>query len=291
MQKKRGISLIVLSITILVMAILAATAIIALEDSGIIKRAKSTTTQQNYADEYTRLQVIKNGILTDNLGTITVEEYIAELRSKNMLEAGQTTNTDGSITVTTKSGFEVVLKANGVSDLSVMIDGYTQANNNNSGSAGNNSGDNNQTPSTPTVPDPIVITSANYPNLGKMEDYTGYSWLEYWGKDLYCNAAAQYKVVVSSDTMIYYDAANDIGDSFYVDNFTQIEGQGIFLSGMEDPTTYQGIEVILDNKTNGVLGIGWCSYRGGMFKISIYPLDENGNYLTDYDYDIETTEW
>ena len=79
MKNKQGISLIVLSITILVMAILAATAIIALEDSGIIKRSKDTVTGNNYADEMTRLIVIKNGILTDNLGEITVEEYITEL--------------------------------------------------------------------------------------------------------------------------------------------------------------------------------------------------------------------
>ena len=73
---KKGISLIVLSITILVMAILAATVIISLEDSGIIGRSKKATNNSNFADEYTRLQVIKNGILTDNLGTITIDEYI-----------------------------------------------------------------------------------------------------------------------------------------------------------------------------------------------------------------------
>ena len=76
-MRKQGVSLIVLSITILVMAILAATVIIALEDSGIIGRSKNTVSKQNQQEEYTRLMVIKNGILTDNLGTITVDEYIA----------------------------------------------------------------------------------------------------------------------------------------------------------------------------------------------------------------------
>ena len=60
---KKGISLIVLSITILVMAILAATAIIALENSGIIGRSKNTVSKQNQQEEYTRLQVIKFLIL------------------------------------------------------------------------------------------------------------------------------------------------------------------------------------------------------------------------------------
>ncbi|MBR6641356.1 MAG: hypothetical protein IKL08_04105, partial [Clostridia bacterium] len=91
MQKKQGISLIVLSITILVMAILASTAIIALEDSGIIGRSKNTVSKQNQQEEYTRLQVIKNGILTDNFGEITVDEFIEELKSQGVIEETITT--------------------------------------------------------------------------------------------------------------------------------------------------------------------------------------------------------
>ena len=85
MQKNQGISLIVLSITILVMAILAATAIIALEDSGIIGRAKNTVSKQNKQEEYTRLQVIKNGILTEKFGEITVTEYVEKLKEKRYI--------------------------------------------------------------------------------------------------------------------------------------------------------------------------------------------------------------
>ena len=111
MKKKQAISLIVLSITILVMAILAATVIIALEDSGIIGRSKNTTAKQNYSQEYTRLQVIKNGILTDNLGEITVDEYITELQNKGIIESSIITNADGSKTVTTKTGFTIPVTA------------------------------------------------------------------------------------------------------------------------------------------------------------------------------------
>ena len=136
---KKGISLIVLSITILVMAIIAATVIISLEDSGIIGRAKNTTKNSNYADEYTRLTVIKNGILTDNLGEITVEEYINELDNQGILESGRTNNADGSVTVTTKSGYEVTISQNGTSDLTVEFDGVDDSNdgnNNNSPASG-----------------------------------------------------------------------------------------------------------------------------------------------------------
>ena len=120
---KRGISLIVLSITILVMAILAATAIIALEDSGIIGRAKNTVTKQNYAEEYTRLQVIKNGIMTDNLGTITVEEFIIELKDKGIIENDGVLNADGSTTITTVSGNEFTISQATGSDMTLEYTG------------------------------------------------------------------------------------------------------------------------------------------------------------------------
>jgi hypothetical protein len=122
-MRKQGVSLIVLSITILVMAILAATAIIALEDSGIIGRAKNTVTKQNYAEEYTRLQVIKNGIMTDNLGTITVEEFIIELKDKGIIENNGVLNADGSTTITTVSGNEFTISQEAGSDMTLEYTG------------------------------------------------------------------------------------------------------------------------------------------------------------------------
>ena len=122
-MRKQGVSLIVLSITILVMAILAATAIIALEDSGIIGRAKNTVTKQNYAEEYTRLQVIKNGIMTDNLGTITVEEFITELKDKGIIENNGVLNADGSTTITTVSGNEFTISQEAGSDMTLEYTG------------------------------------------------------------------------------------------------------------------------------------------------------------------------
>ena len=128
---KKGISLIVLSITILVMAILAATVIISLEDSGIIGRSKKAVNSSNFADEYTRLTVIKNGILTDNLGTITVDEYIQELKAKGIIEDAVIDNTDGTKTITTKSGFEVVIGQSQSSDLNIALKDGNNVNNNN----------------------------------------------------------------------------------------------------------------------------------------------------------------
>ena len=126
MQKKKGISLIVLSITILVMAILAATAIIALEDSGIIGRSKNTITNQQKNEEYTRLQVIKNGILTDNLGEITVDEYIAELKLQGVIEDVVTISAKGNKVVKTKSGLEVYINQDGNSNLKISYEDFGQ---------------------------------------------------------------------------------------------------------------------------------------------------------------------
>ncbi|MBR6689627.1 MAG: hypothetical protein IKL68_06400 [Clostridia bacterium] len=145
-KNNKGISLIVLSITILVMAILAATAIIALEDSGVIKRSKNTVKNNNYSDEYTRLVVIKNGILTDNLGTITIDEYVAELSNKGLIESAIITNADGSKSVTTKTGFNVKISQDGISNLNIVIDGYTPPSSN----VGGNTGGDTTTP-TPTI--------------------------------------------------------------------------------------------------------------------------------------------
>ena len=161
-KNNKGISLIVLSITILVMAILAATVIIALEDSGIIGRSKNTVKNNNYADEYTRLIVIKNGILTDNLGTITVDEFVTELSNKGIITA-TVNNGDGTKTVTTASGFNVIISQNGTSDLSIVIDGYTPPASNVGGNTGGNGGD--------VTPEPTSTVTINSMNVSPKDVY------------------------------------------------------------------------------------------------------------------------
>ncbi len=113
--------MIVLSITILVMAILAAAAIISLEDSGIIGRSKSTVSKQNYLQEYERLQSVKNGMLANNFGEITVADYIEELRNKGILESGEQTNPDDSTTVVTKTGMVANLIQDGESNIIISL--------------------------------------------------------------------------------------------------------------------------------------------------------------------------
>ncbi len=121
MNKKQGISMIVLSITILVMAILAAAVIIALEDSGIIGRSKNVVSDTNYESEYTRLITVKNQLLGRSFGEITVDSYIAELKNKGIIELNEIINPDYSKTVTTKTGYVVNIMQDGESNLVISL--------------------------------------------------------------------------------------------------------------------------------------------------------------------------
>lgn len=112
-----------MSITILIMAILAATAIIALEDSGVIGRTRNTVNETNYQDEYTRLHVIKHGLLTDNLGSITVDEYVDELQAKGLIESAITDNGDGSKSFKTQTGFGVTVSPKDGYNVEIEMEG------------------------------------------------------------------------------------------------------------------------------------------------------------------------
>ena len=162
MQKKKGISLIVLVITIIVMTILAAAVIISLENTGMVQHSKQATNKTNYAQELTRLEVMKNGILTDNLGKITLEEYVAELTNKGMIEGTPVDNADGSKTVKMTSGAEVKLTQDGPRNILIEIDGYTEGNNDNT---------------TPNEPTKAIITFTINGNTYQAED--GMTWAEY----------------------------------------------------------------------------------------------------------------
>ena len=65
------------------MAILAATVIIALEDSGIIGRAKNTTAKQNYAEEAQIIVAFVEGETTLKRFYKNDKQQLVELRPEN----------------------------------------------------------------------------------------------------------------------------------------------------------------------------------------------------------------
>ena len=162
MRMKKGISLIVLVITIIVMVILAGAVIITLENTDLIKHSKQATNKTNYSQEITRLEVLKNGILTDNLGKITLEEYVAELTNKGMIEGTPVDNADGSKTVKMTSGAEVKLTQDGPRNILIEIAGYTEGNNDNT---------------MPNEPTKAIITFTINGNTYQAEE--GMTWAEY----------------------------------------------------------------------------------------------------------------
>ncbi len=231
MKRKQGVSLIVLSITILVMAILAATAIIALEDSGIIGRSKNTVKLQSYNQEYTRLNVIKNGILTDNLGIITLEQYIIELKNRGIIEENVIENADGSRTVKTITGFEVIIAQSGESDLNISIDGYNQSNNNSGENNGSNDDDGNvENNTTPEPPPANAMTFTIDETTYYAEE--GMTWGE-WVDSRYNTIGAYY------------------GDEEYGDNTFSINvGEKVYISEAWGERPY----IYISNNKNYVSG-------------------------------------
>ena len=122
MKNKKGVSLIVFSITILVMVILAAAAVITLENSGIIGRSKTAVTSQQKAEEMTRLQVIKNGVLTDKLGEITIADYVAELDKKGVITGTSEELEGGIVKVKTTTGLDVYIRQDVTTDLVISFE-------------------------------------------------------------------------------------------------------------------------------------------------------------------------
>ena len=122
MQKKKGISLIVLVITIIVMIILAAAVVLTLGNAGIINKANDAVKLQNYNQELTKFDLVKGDILAKNKGKITLTEYIAKLQEEGVITSNVVDGEDGSKIVTTVTpGFEAVLKQDGLSNVSVSL--------------------------------------------------------------------------------------------------------------------------------------------------------------------------
>lgn len=96
MNKKSGVSMIVLSITILVMAILAATALVFLEDTDIINRTKKTTKDNNLEQVKEIVKIAWNNANSKTL--VTLEDL--QLAVSNAIEENNIDTTVYNIIVT-----------------------------------------------------------------------------------------------------------------------------------------------------------------------------------------------
>ena len=117
--KERGITLIALVITIIVLLILAGVALATLTgDSGILSNAEKAKEQTNLANSKEQVQLAIQGALTEGLGIITKENLVAEL--DRLLGAGTENYTitpedeTGPWTVTvTDTGYSTTISSTG----------------------------------------------------------------------------------------------------------------------------------------------------------------------------------
>ena len=114
-MRNKGITLIALVITIIVLLILAAVSIATLTgENGILTRAQDAKTNNEIAEEKEAIGLAYNGVMTDSLGTgVEAEKLQNELRSNGYTNATAVDNGDGTITVTFDSGRSYTIDADG----------------------------------------------------------------------------------------------------------------------------------------------------------------------------------
>ena len=119
MQKKKGISLIVLVIVIIVMVILATAIIITISNTGIITRGEQAVNDTNKATIEESAQVIKVQALMTNT-RLTQAELITELNSKfegSTVNGNVVTTKDGKYDITVDENLKITVSRNQASNV------------------------------------------------------------------------------------------------------------------------------------------------------------------------------
>lgn len=125
-QKKtnKGITLIALVITIIVLLILAAVSIATLTgDNGIVKKAITAKDKTNLENERERLELIKTSVAIDHNGKITVDQYIDQLVIQNIIVGEIEDGDDGSKNIVTDNGYSVNIAPKSDEDICITIEG------------------------------------------------------------------------------------------------------------------------------------------------------------------------
>ena len=112
---QKGITLVALVVTIIVLLILAAVSIATLTgENGILTRAQDAKTNNEIAEEKEAIGLAYNGVMADSLGTgVEAEKLQNELGSNGYTNATAVDNGDGTITVTFDSGRAYTVDSNG----------------------------------------------------------------------------------------------------------------------------------------------------------------------------------
>lgn len=125
-EKTKGITLIALVVTVVILVILASISINLVLNGGLINRSQSGKELHELQREKERLELIKGEVASDtnHVGKVTVDTYVEELINQGITTEGETTdNGDGSKTVITDTGYSVLIEPKGEKDVEIIIEG------------------------------------------------------------------------------------------------------------------------------------------------------------------------
>ncbi len=109
MEKKNGITLVALVVTIVVLLILAGITIMyTMGENSIFKKAQDAKDKTEIAKWQERLEAAKGVVIIDGLGTFDIEKYKDYIEEQEIIENRETDvtkNEDGTYEVTTKPGY------------------------------------------------------------------------------------------------------------------------------------------------------------------------------------------
>lgn len=128
MNKKSGVSVLALSVAIVIMAILATTAIMSLEETGVVDTSKIAVRASNKDAVAERLEVLKNTYITNHFGNITINKYVEMLIDEGEIVESAIVNADGSQTVKTVTDYIVTLIQDGEANLIIDVEGLNKTN-------------------------------------------------------------------------------------------------------------------------------------------------------------------
>lgn len=125
LKKRKGITLIALVITIIILLILAGVTLnLTLGENGLIEKTKQTQKKHSLESERERLELVKATVAMNNNREVTVDKYIEQLiKEKIILEEDVVDIGNGSKDVVTDNGYNVNIAPKGEKDVIITIEG------------------------------------------------------------------------------------------------------------------------------------------------------------------------
>ncbi len=150
-QNSKGITLIALVITMIIIFILAAVSLLVFGKNGLVQTAKEAAIAQKIAEYKTLIESVRARVAIKNGATVPIDKFLDELKKQEVVKDDSQIkdNGDGSYTITPEPGIDIIVKPTEdgkdviikypISD-GIQPDGNTQGNT----SGGNNQGGNHQ---------------------------------------------------------------------------------------------------------------------------------------------------